>query len=282
MNNDDMKVLLDEEFATQQQQTELQPEQENSSDNKSVKKKTAKIKKTKEKKVKEKKVKEKKVKEKKDKEKKVKEKSGGQKKFSIPLFKRHKKVQEEPPVDVEESTETVAAEPGIEAGIETIAESGMESGIEAVAEPGMEDGKKPGKKSAKKQGKKFINKADKKSGKKDVILDYLQNGIPIKIKLIGAFSIPIIFIIILGTVSFKTASSAIQNSFTEASGATVNQAAEYYDLLFSNVKSLSNDFINYLVELACINELLRKKEIDGKIYEKMKVEILNSHIGKKN
>ena len=38
---------------------ELQPEQENSSDNKSVKKKTAKIKKTKEKKVKEKKVKEK-------------------------------------------------------------------------------------------------------------------------------------------------------------------------------------------------------------------------------
>ena len=45
---------------------------------------------------------------------------------------------------------------------------------------------------------------------------------------------------------------------------------------------LSNDFINYLVELACINELLRKKEIDGKIYEKMKVEILNSHIGKKN
>ena len=234
MNNDDMKVLLDEEFATQQQQTELQPEQENSSDNKSVKKKTAKIKKTKEKK----------VKEKKDKEKKVKEKSGGQKKFSIPLFKRHKKVQEEPPVDVEESTETVAAEPGIEAGIETIAESGMESGIEAVAEPGMEDGKKPGKKSAKKQGKKFINKADKKSGKKVVILDYLKNGIPIKIKLIGAFSIPIIFIIILGTVSFKTASSAIQNSFTEASGATVNQVAKYYDLLFANVKSLSNDFIN--------------------------------------
>ena len=244
MNNDDMKVLLDEEFATQQQQTELQPEQENSSDNKSVKKKTAKIKKTKEKKVKEKKVKEKKVKEKKDKEKKVKEKSSGQKKFSIPLFKRHKKVQEEPPVDVEESTETVAAEPGIEAGIETIAESGMESGIEAVAEPGMEDGKKPGKKSAKKQGKKFINKADKKSGKKVGILDYLQNGIPIKIKLIGAFSIPIIFIIILGTVSFKTASSAIQNSFTEASGATVNQVAKYYDLLFANVKSLSNDFVN--------------------------------------
>ena len=154
MNNDDMKVLLDEEFATQQQQTELQPEQENVFDDKSVEKKTAKIKKTKEKKVKEKK-----VKGKKDKEKKVKEKSGGQKKFSIPLFKRHKKVQEEPPVDVEESTETVAAEPGIEAGIETIAESGMESGIEAVAEPGMEDGKKPGKKSAKKQGKKFINKA---------------------------------------------------------------------------------------------------------------------------
>ena len=76
------------------------------------------------------------------------------------------------------------------------------------------------------------------------VADYLNAGVPIKVKLIGAFTIPVIFIIILGIVSYMTASTAIKSSFTEASSATVLQVADYYDLVFANVKSVANDFVN--------------------------------------
>ncbi len=80
--------------------------------------------------------------------------------------------------------------------------------------------------------------------KNNNMTQYLNGGVPIKTKLIGAFTIPIIFIIILGVVSYTIASSAIRSSFTDASTATVSQAADYYNLLFSNVKSVASDFIN--------------------------------------
>lgn len=94
------------------------------------------------------------------------------------------------------------------------------------------------------------NAAAKKNNKKNVkikdtkVAEFLNAGVPIKVKLIGAFTIPVIFIIILGVVSYMTASTAIKSSFTEASGATVSQVADYYDLVFANVKSVANDFVN--------------------------------------
>jgi methyl-accepting chemotaxis protein len=80
--------------------------------------------------------------------------------------------------------------------------------------------------------------------KNNEMVQYLNGGVPIRVKLIGAFVVPVVFIIILGVVSYTIASSAIRSSFTEASTATVSQAADYYSMVFANVKSVANDFIN--------------------------------------
>ena len=44
---------------------------------------------------------------------------------------------------------------------------------------------------------------------------------------------------------------------------------------------ISNDYINYFVELACLTELLNKKLIDQKLFEKLNVQFINLHIGNK-
>lgn len=95
-----------------------------------------------------------------------------------------------------------------------------------------------------KRSKRAKKDKTKKNIRDSKAANYLRDGVPIKVKLIGAFTIPVIFIIILGVVSYMTASSAIKSSFTDASSATVLQTADYYDLVFANVKSVANDFVN--------------------------------------
>jgi len=75
-------------------------------------------------------------------------------------------------------------------------------------------------------------------------LNVLSAGIPIRAKLIAGFAIPVILIIILGVVSYTTASQALTKSFTEASKTTVEKTADYYALLFGNVESQANDLAN--------------------------------------
>lgn len=66
----------------------------------------------------------------------------------------------------------------------------------------------------------------------------------IKYKLIGAFIIPVILIIILGVVSYTTAKNAICKSYTESSQSTINKTADYYDLMLTNVKAVATDLVN--------------------------------------
>lgn len=66
----------------------------------------------------------------------------------------------------------------------------------------------------------------------------------IKGKFIAAFLIPIIFIVVLGVVSYLTASNAITNSYKQSSQTTITKTADYYDLMFSNAKSTAADIIN--------------------------------------
>ena len=66
----------------------------------------------------------------------------------------------------------------------------------------------------------------------------------IKVKLIGAFIIPVVLIIMLGVISYVTASNAIKSSFIEASTSTIQKTADYYKLMFSNVSALATDFAN--------------------------------------
>ena len=66
----------------------------------------------------------------------------------------------------------------------------------------------------------------------------------IKFKLIGAFIIPIALIIILGVASYTTASKAITKSYTQSSQSTITKTADYYNLMFTNVKATATDMVN--------------------------------------
>ena len=55
-----------------------------------------------------------------------------------------------------------------------------------------------------------------------------KNGISIKFKLISAFIIPVLLIVLLGVVSYETAANAIKSSFMETSVSTIQKTADYY------------------------------------------------------
>lgn len=67
----------------------------------------------------------------------------------------------------------------------------------------------------------------------------------IKFKLIGGFIIPLVLIIVLGVVSYQTASSAIIKNYEEATLTTINKTADYYNLMFGNIEAKSKEMISY-------------------------------------
>ncbi len=66
----------------------------------------------------------------------------------------------------------------------------------------------------------------------------------IKFKLICGFVIPLVLIIVLGIVSYQTASKAIISSYEESTGSTIIKTADYYDLMFNNIESASREMIS--------------------------------------
>lgn len=65
----------------------------------------------------------------------------------------------------------------------------------------------------------------------------------IKTKLIMAFMVPILFIIILGLVSYLRSSKAVLDIAKESNTATINSSAKYLDVSFSNVADISMQII---------------------------------------
>lgn len=66
----------------------------------------------------------------------------------------------------------------------------------------------------------------------------------IKFRLIGGFIIPLILIIILGVVSYRTASKAIISNYEGATSSTIIKTADYYNLMFSNLEANSKEMIS--------------------------------------
>lgn len=97
------------------------------------------------------------------------------------------------------------------------------------------------KKNKKRAAKKELSKNARSSGK---LSKMMSGGLSIKVKLVGAFIIPVILIIILGVVSYIVASKAITSSYTESSQSTIEMTSDYYNLMFSNVKSTAADLVN--------------------------------------
>ncbi len=69
-------------------------------------------------------------------------------------------------------------------------------------------------------------------------------GKKIRTKLIGAFLIPVVLIIILGVLSTAKASEAIVNNYEEALRNTIRKTADYYDILLQNVNTKSKELAN--------------------------------------
>lgn len=65
----------------------------------------------------------------------------------------------------------------------------------------------------------------------------IKNKGGIKLQLIGAFSVPLVFIIILGVICASTASKALQSNFEQAAGSTLSSKADQFALIFSTVES---------------------------------------------
>lgn len=127
------------------------------------------------------------------------------------------------------------------AGAEPVLEEELLLDVDREDEKKSSSGKK--RTSAARKPKKVPEQ--KRRGKKAPGLPkWMKGGLSIKLKLIGAFIIPIILIIILGVVSYTVASKAITASYTESSQATIDKTADYYNLMFSNVKASANDIAN--------------------------------------
>lgn len=100
-------------------------------------------------------------------------------------------------------------------------------------------------KNKSKKKKSSNNSNNKKSNKLVVaVKNFFGSGLSIKMKLIGAFIIPVILILILGIVSYTTASSAITKSFVETSESTMQMTADYCDLVLSDVQMEAENLAN--------------------------------------
>lgn len=84
----------------------------------------------------------------------------------------------------------------------------------------------------------------KKQSKKHILLFSIQN------KLIICFLVPILFMILLGTVSYQKAETGMSAAFCESTQQTVNMATEYIDV--------SNSFIESEALKYVVNDELRK------------------------
>jgi len=66
----------------------------------------------------------------------------------------------------------------------------------------------------------------------------------IRVKLILAFLVPVLFIIFLGTASFNKAAQGIRSSYEQAAGQAINMATQYLAFGANSIKTLSNQYIN--------------------------------------
>lgn len=66
----------------------------------------------------------------------------------------------------------------------------------------------------------------------------------IRVKLIGAFLIPVVLIIVLGVLSTDKASRAVIDNYKEATKNTIQKTSEYYTVLFQNADAKSSELSN--------------------------------------
>lgn len=90
----------------------------------------------------------------------------------------------------------------------------------------------------------------------------LAKAFGIRIKLTGAFMIPVVLIIILGVSSYQRASKTIVSNYRESTVNTVQKAGEYYTLLLNNLETKSQQFANDTVLVDYYSGTYKRKAAD--------------------
>ncbi len=78
------------------------------------------------------------------------------------------------------------------------------------------------------------------------VFEFLSNIIKIKtirVKLIFAFAVPIVFLMILGIVSYFSASDAVRKVAQQSTVATMENGGKYLDVVYSSVEDLSKQLL---------------------------------------
>ncbi len=141
------------------------------------------------------------------------------------------------------------------------------------------------KKAAGKNGAKLtmlerINKATAKLANTKAFRN--MNG-SIRYKLIVAFLLPVILIIVLGILSYTTASKAIIASFESSSQSAIEKTAEYYGLMFANVKSMATDISNNTnVQQYYSKSFATDKLEESNIYNSIKSDVSSKTLSNKS
>lgn len=90
---------------------------------------------------------------------------------------------------------------------------------------------------------KGTKKPGKKSGMKELNLPFFMKSQKIQTVLVGAFLVPVAFIVILGVVSYQKASSTIVEKYKESSVSAISSVSLYYEILCETVSSKATETV---------------------------------------
>ncbi len=122
----------------------------------------------------------------------------------------------------------------------------------------------------------------KEDGKKRNRSKIIKGGLQIKYKLVGAFFIPIILIVILGVVSYMVASKALTSSYQASSQSTIEMTSDYYNLMFSNVESVALDIVNSQSCQEYYSGVYKQDSInENTVYTELNKDIASTALGNK-
>lgn len=113
-------------------------------------------------------------------------------------------------------------------------------------------------------------KIQKPKAAKDKVKSGLKINTGIRFKLITGFAIPVLFIIVLGIISYVKASSGLITNYEQATGNSINMATEYLEFGLNGISSLAKQYTSdnelfYYVQGINYNEDSERKSYVNKM-----------------
>jgi methyl-accepting chemotaxis protein len=129
--------------------------------------------------------------------------------------------------------------------------------------------------------KAYFQKTSKREGIFDLkkkskrIFSTIKNHITIRAKLILSFLIPILFILILGIVSFNKAADGIRSSYEKSTEQTINMTSNYLDLGIKAIEAVATQYVGEDVKQKYVIGYYNDDKIkNASIYNSMKTELI--------